>query len=119
MENVPDTDRQAKTFAMLAHLLALSQLVGVPFGHILGPLVIWLLKKEEFPFVNDQGKEALNFQISFTIYLLISIVLCFVLVGFLALAALGVVWVIFTIVAAVSASDGKAYRYPLTIRFIS
>jgi uncharacterized Tic20 family protein len=110
--------KDERNWAMFAHLSTFSGHV-VPFGHIAGPLVIWCLKKDEMPFVNNQGKEALNFQITVTLYFIISAVLCFVLIGFVLL---GVVWlfdVIVTIVAAVKANEGVPFRYPLSIRFIS
>ena len=118
MENVPDIDKQAKTYAMLAHLLGLAWFVIPCVGNIVGPLVVWLVKKDEFPFVDEQGKEAINFQISATIYLIISGILMIALVGFLLAPAVWIAWLIFTIVGAVNANDGKSYRYPLTIRFI-
>ncbi|HET7615333.1 MAG TPA: DUF4870 domain-containing protein, partial [Bacillales bacterium] len=64
------------------------------------------------------GKEALNFQISFTIYAIISGILMLVLIGFVLLLVIGVVWFILVIVATVRAGEGRVYRYPLTIRFI-
>lgn len=106
-----------KTFGMLCHLAALSGLI-IPFGTIIGPLVVWLLKKEQSPYVDAQGKEALNFQISMTIYLVISSILIIVLIGILTTIVLGIAWLILTIVGAVRANDGQHYRYPLTIRFI-
>jgi uncharacterized Tic20 family protein len=103
---------------MLCHLLAFSGLV-VPFlGNILGPLVMWLLKKEEHPFVDDQGKESLNFQITATIALCVSFALCFVLIGLLLFPLVGIVTVVLTIIGAIKANEGVAYRYPFTLRFI-
>jgi hypothetical protein len=87
-------------------------------GNIVGPLVIWQLKKDEHPFVDQQGKEALNFQISITIYALISVVLFFICIGPFLLAAVGVIDLVFLLIAAVKANNGQSYRYPLTIRFI-
>lgn len=113
-----DPQKQAQNWAMLCHLSALVAFIGVPFGHILGPLVVWLLKKDEFPLVNEQGKEALNFQISMSIYSIIALVLIFVLVGVLLLIGLALVDLIFVIIASVKTSKGQQYRYPLTIRFI-
>lgn len=103
---------------MLCHLLAFCGLLGVPFGNILGPLVIWLIKREESPFVDACGKEALNFQISMTIYTLIAGLLILAAVGLVLLPAIIIVNVIFTIIASIRASEGKIYQYPLTIRFI-
>jgi uncharacterized protein len=113
-----DYSKDARMWAMFCHISALAVFV-IPFvGHILGPLLIWILKKEEFPFVDDQGKEALNFQISITIYGIISSILIFIVIGIPILIVLGLFALIMVVIAAISAYDGKAYRYPLTIRII-
>ena len=109
--------KDAKMWAMIAHISAVAGFI-FPFGNVIGPLLIWILKKEEFPFVDDQGKEALNFQISISVYVIISIVLVFLLIGIPILIIIGLFALIMTIIAAISAYDGKAYRYPLTIRLI-
>jgi len=109
--------KDERTWAMLAHISAVAGFV-FPFGNIIGPLLIWILKKEELPFVGDQGKEALNFQISITIYILISVILVFVVIGIPLLIVLGIFALVMTIIAAINAYDGKAYRYPVTIRLI-
>lgn len=105
------------TWGMACHLAALSGFV-IPFGSIIGPLVVWLMKKDTMPFVDDQGKEALNFNISIAIYVVISILLIFVVIGIVTLIAVALGQLILTIVAAVKANEGTPYRYPLTIRFI-
>lgn len=109
--------KDERMWAMLAHISAVAGFV-FPFGNIIGPLLIWILKKEEYPFVNDQGKEALNFQISIAVYLLISAVLIFVIIGIPLLIILALFALIMTIIASINAYDGKAYRYPLTFRLI-
>lgn len=110
--------RDERTWAMLAHLSALVGYSVVPFGNIIAPMIIWLVKKDQSWFVNDQAKEALNFQISMTIYALISLVLVFLLVGFLLLGVLYVGGIILIIIAAIKANDGVQYRYPLTLRLV-
>lgn len=110
-------DKEARTYGMLCHLAALIGYV-IPLGTIIGPLVVWLLKKESSEFVNDQGKEALNFQISCMIYIIVSAILCLILIGVVLLIAIGIFHLIMVIVASVKANDGVRYRYPLTIRFI-
>jgi len=70
---------------MLCHLTALLGIIGIPFGNIVGPLIIWLLKKNVYPFVNEQGKESLNFQISMTIYALAAALLILIKIGFFLL----------------------------------
>ena len=116
--------------------LHLSGFTGILLGwslmHILAPLAIWLIKRADSPEIDATGKEVLNFQISYTVYSLIagalcwiSAVLCVVLIGFallpLALILLGaivVVWIVCMVVAMVKVSNGEAYRYPFTIRFL-
>ena len=107
-----------KQYAMLLHLSALSMFV-TGFGYILGPLILWLVKKDQSEFVDRNGKEAVNFAISVTIYYIVSAILVFVLVGILMLIVLGILHLVFIIVAGIKAKDGEDYKYPLTIRFIS
>jgi uncharacterized Tic20 family protein len=104
---------------MLCHLTAFAALIGIPFGNIIGPLVIWLIKRDEFPLVDDQGKESLNFQISATIYAIVSAVLILVIVGIFLLIALAIFWLVVVIIGCLRANQGERFRYPLTIRFIS
>ncbi len=109
--------REDRNWAMFCHLSSFAGYV-IPFGNIAGPLVMWLLKREESTLIDDQGKESLNFQITMTIYLFISIVLCFMLIGLFILPALLIADLILVVVATIKASEGEHYRYPMTIRFI-
>ncbi len=111
-------DKEARTWAMVCHLSAFGAFVLPFFGNIIIPAVIWLLKKDTHPFVDDQGKEALNFQITLTMMILASAMLCIVLIGFLLLPIVGIYGVIMTIVGAVRANDGVTYRYPFTLRVL-
>ena len=98
-----------------------SALLGVFFhfpGHLLGPLILWLVKRDDAPELDAHGKEAVNFQISMLIYNVVAAFFCLILIGFFFLAVLWVLNAIFVIIAAIQASDGKFYRYPMTIRFI-
>jgi len=113
-----EMDKDARLWGMLCHLSALAMYVLPSLGSILGPLVVWLIKKNEMPFVNDQGKEALNFQLSLLLYCIISGMLTIILIGFLLLVILLVSQLTFIIVASIKANNGEYYRYPLTIRFI-
>jgi len=113
-----EIQKQERNWAMLCHLAALAMYVAIPFGNIIGPLVIWLIKKDEFPFVDEQGKEALNFQISMTIYFFLAGFMILVVIGIVILPALFVLQIIFIIIAAVKVSDGESYQYPFTIRLI-
>jgi uncharacterized Tic20 family protein len=80
--------------------------------------VIWLIKKDQYPMVEDQGKEALNFQIGMTVCSMVSLVLCLVVIGIPLLMAVTVFDLVVTIIAAIKANSGERYRYPLTIRII-
>jgi uncharacterized protein len=106
-----------RMWGMLCHLSTFAGYL-IPFGNIVGPLVIWLIKKEEYAFVEDQGKEALNFQISILIYSLVSGILVFAIIGLPLLLAVIIFDVVMTVIAAVKANGGEYYRYPLTIRFV-
>lgn len=120
METVSSSSA-ARTWGVLCHASALCGFFLPAVGHIIGPLLIWLLKRDEFPEINEHGKESLNFQISLFLYAAAIIVLCFVLIGLLLLPLLGVLHlinVVLVIVASIRASEGKLYRYPLTIRLI-
>ena len=113
-----EANKDARTWATVCHLSALSAFVGIPLGNILGPLVVWLLKRNDHPFVDDQGKEALNFQISMTIYGIVAGILVILLVGIALLALVAIADLILVIVASMKANDGERYRYPFTIRLI-
>ncbi len=111
---------------LAAHLSALVGLVGIPSP--LGPLVVWLARRDAHPFVDAQAKEALNFNLSAVLYAVAIIVFGFVFtvvtfgLGIIALIPLVlaamIAWVVLIVVAAVKASKGELFRYPLTIRFV-
>ena len=107
---VPPTQDE-KNIAMLAHLLGL-------FVSFIAPLIIYLVKKDESPFIREHAKEALNFHISMMIYYTVSIILVLILIGILGLVFLGTFSLVVGIVAAIKANEGKPYRYPMCIRFI-
>jgi uncharacterized Tic20 family protein len=110
-------DANARQWAMIAHLSALAGLViGLNW---LGPLIVYLVKKDEHPFIADQSREALNFNLSVFIYIIISAILIIVVIGFVLLPVIAIAWLVLTIVAAVRANNGEAYRYPLTLRLVS
>ena len=107
---------EERTWGMLCHLTALSGLIGVPFGSILGPLIIWLIKKDEMPFVNDQGKESLNFHISLIIIAIcLTPTICLAGIGIILLIGLGVFALVMIIIASVKANQGVAYRSPFAM----
>jgi uncharacterized protein len=108
---VPTPDE--RNWGLLAHLSSLiASLVGLPF---LGPLVVWLMKKDQSPFVEDQAKEALNFQIAVLIAIAICGITC---IGIVLIPVVGIAALIYSILAAIEANKGVYYRYPYTIRLI-
>ena len=107
-----------RTWATFSHLSALIGLLGIPLGNILGPLVIWIIKKNDMSLVNTEGKKAINFQISMTIYTMIAALLCFFFIGFLFFFPLIIANIILVIVASIKTSNNQPFIYPLTINFI-
>ncbi len=117
MEQQSSLPKDERMWGMLCHLSALLSFVLPVAGGLIGPLIVYLLKKEEYPFVNDQGKESINFQISIMIYAFISFILTLVVIGILLAIAVGIFWLVCVIIGAIKANEGISYRYPLTIRF--
>ena len=111
-------ENQERTWGMLCHLTALSAFIGIPLGNIIGPLIIWLVKKEELPLVDAEGKESLNFQISMTIYAAIAFILSLIVIGIFLIIAIIVLDVVLVILATVKTSNGEKYTYPFTLRLI-
>jgi uncharacterized protein len=113
-----EEDKQARIWGMLCHLTALLGMIGIPFGHIFGPLIIWLVKKNTYPFVNEQGRESLNFQLSMTIYAIAAALLIFVKIGMPLLLLVAGINFILVIIASIRAFNGETYTYPLAMRLI-
>ena len=111
------TSKDERNWSVAVHLSALCALF-IPLGHLLGPLVIWLIKRGEMPMVDCYGKEALNFQITVTIAAFVCALLKFIGVGFVLLFALLVADAVLVIMAAVKTSRGESFRYPFTWRLI-
>ncbi len=107
---------EERQWAMFAHLSALSGFI-IPFGNLIGPLIMWRVKKD-LPFVDDQGREALNFQLTVTIAGVVCFLLTFVLIGLLLLPVLAIGALVLVVIAALKANQGEQYRYPMTIRLI-
>lgn len=114
----PPVQKPDRTWDVLCHISALAGL-AIPFGSILGPLIVWLIKKNELPSVDAHGKEALNFQLSVLIYLVISAVLVLLVIGVFLMIAIAIAAIVLVVIASVKASNGEFYRYPLTIRFLT
>lgn len=118
MSDAPQVSKEEQNWAMICHLSALAGFL-VPFGNIFGPLIVWVLKRAEFPMVDVHGKEALNFQITVAIAVVVCIPLVFVLIGIPLMFAIGVGALILTVMAAVKVSNGDfSFKYPLTIRLL-
>ncbi len=113
-----DVSSEERNLAVLSHLGAFVG-YAIPFGNILVPLILWIMRREHSVFVGDNARESLNFQISISIYAVVCFALLFVLIGFVLLPALAVFQIVYVVLAALAARRGEVYRYPLTIRFLS
>jgi len=120
----PTSESQARTWNMLCHLSALAGLI-VPFGSVLGPLVIWQIKKHELPSVVVHGKAALNFQLTVLIAAVVAgvlgVLLSVICIGvvFIGLAVLiGLAGLVFAVIAGIKANEGKDYRYPWSLQLV-
>ncbi|HTY93773.1 MAG TPA: DUF4870 domain-containing protein [Steroidobacteraceae bacterium] len=114
MNAVTEDDR---TWGSLAHLSALSGML-IPFGSLLGPLIVWRTRGQRTVFVGDQALEALNFNISVALTLIACLALVWLFIGILMGIVLVVYWIIMTVVATIQAGEGHTYRYPVTLRLI-
>jgi uncharacterized Tic20 family protein len=110
-------DKEERTWGMLCHLVVFVGYI-IPLASIIGPLVVWMIKRDEMPFVEDQGKESLNFQITMMLATIVSGLLMFVLIGFVLIFVVVIFQFIVVIIASIKANEGVYYRYPLSIRFI-
>ena len=112
-------EKHEKTWAMFAHLSALGLLMGIPFANIIGPLVIYLLKKDDSKYVAEHAKEALNFHISFYIWTAATAVLAMIFIPFgLLIGAWGILAIISTIMGSIKANEGNFMGMPFTLRII-
>jgi uncharacterized Tic20 family protein len=107
-----------RTWGMLAHLSALTGLVLPLAGIVIGPLVVWLARRDESEFVAAHAKEALNFNISVLLGALACMLLMLVFIGFLLGTALFIAWLVMTLIATIKASEGHPYRYPFSLRLV-
>ena len=106
-----------RTWGMLAHLSALAGLIIPLVGNVVGPLVVSIARADQSSFVGAHAKEALNFNITVTLAAMVCVLLMLVFVGFLLGSALFIAWLVMTLIAAIRASEGAAYRYPFSLRF--
>jgi|SRR3954463_4100210 uncharacterized Tic20 family protein len=114
----PIEQKQDRTLVVLCHLLGLAGFTAIPFANVLAPLFFWFWKKEGNPEVDAHGKEAINFQISVTIYAIIAGLSWLILIGIILLPVVLIGALVLVIIASLEASKGRFYRYPLTIRFL-
>lgn len=110
-------DKEQHTWAMFCHLSALAGLL-FPFGSVIGPLIVWLVKKEEMPLVAEHGRKSLNFQLTMMIAYIVCFMLMFVVVGVILLPLVALFSLIMVVVSAIKANDGKEVKYPMAIEFI-
>jgi uncharacterized Tic20 family protein len=112
-------EKRIRIWGMLCHLTALLGMTGLPFGHLLGPLLIWLLKRKDHAFIDGQGKESLNFQISMTLYTFCAVLLVMYLnTGIFPILIIVFMNLILVIIASLRANSGETFRYPLNIRIL-
>lgn len=117
-ELVPQPSPQARQWAMFCHYSAFFWFLVPMIGNVLGPLIVWQLRKDMDPFVDQQGKEALNFQITFSILLMICGALAWILIGFPLMALISLVALVLVVIAGIRANEGKPYRYPFCWRIV-
>jgi len=110
-EGTAEVSKDARMFGMLCHLLGI-------LTWIVGPLIIWLIKREDDKFIDEHGKEALNFQITILIAYAVGGITTFICIGFFIMLAAWIFNLIFCIMGAIKANDGQPYRYPISIRLI-
>lgn len=122
---LPNPEAQARTWNMLCHMSALAGFIGIPLGNILGPLIVWQIKKNEIPSVDAHGKASLNFQITVLLAMLVTLPVMFVgmlfCVGWLLLPVvilIGLAALIFPIIAGIKANNGENYKYPFSLELI-
>lgn len=116
-EPTTDPTPEQKNWLLALHL---SPLVGfvIPFGNIVGPLIVWLIKRDEIAVIRQHGPAVLNFHISMTIWMALAWLSMFLLVGFVILPVLGIYYLVMVILGTIDAQNGKLRTYPLSIPFI-
>ncbi len=114
-----DSGKSEVNWGMLCHLGGLAAYIGIPFGNIIVPLIIWLAKRDTDSYAREEGKESLNFNISFTLYGLLVGLLCFAFIGYFLLPVFFLIHLVLAIWATLQAQKGKSVHYPWTLRFIN
>jgi uncharacterized Tic20 family protein len=116
---VPPPSAEARKWAMLCHYAAFAWFLAPMVGNVVGPLLVWQLKREEDPYIDAQGREALNFQLTLSLALMVCGVLAWILIGFPLMLLVSVVGLVLTVIGGIRANEGKPWRYPLCIRFLT
>ncbi len=114
----PEILREERNWATICHLSGFAFFILPPIGHVVAPLILWLLKRHDSTFIDEHGKEAVNFQISISIYGILCFILVFLVIGLAMALLLFLFWAICMIYAAIQANDGMSFRYPLIIRLL-
>jgi uncharacterized Tic20 family protein len=117
MNEIRELSESERNWSMLCHLTAFAGFF-FPFGAIIGPLICWLSRKDESLWVNQNGRESLNFNLSMLLYMILVIPLCFIIIGIPIIIILVVIKVVCIIIASIKASRGEEFRYPISIPFI-
>jgi uncharacterized Tic20 family protein len=115
---IPLPSPEARRWAMLCHYSAFCWFLVPMIGNVIAPLILWQLKKDADPFIDQQGKEALNFQITFSLWLVICGVLAWIVIGFPLMVLVSLVALVLVIIAGIRANEGKPYRYPFCWRLV-
>lgn len=116
-DNVTTDDDDEQLWGLILHITAFAGFL-IPFGNIIGPLIVWQIKKDESRFLDAVGREAVNFHIAVTVYTFVSAILVFLFIGIILLAAIVLGMIVLTVIAAVKASNGKCYRFPMIFRVL-
>ncbi|TQV74874.1 DUF4870 domain-containing protein [Aliikangiella marina] len=110
--------QEERNMAMFCHFAAFAGFI-IPFGNVLGPLIIWLLKRDDSEYINYHGKEAVNFQITMLIAFMISLILIVIVIGIPLLFGLAIFQLVMVIIAGIKASEGIYYRYPFSLKLVN
>lgn len=116
-QQVASSDKNARMWSMFLHLSLLSNFI-IPIAGIIAPIVIWQIKKDEYPIVDAHGKNAVNWIISAVIYGAVCLILTLAVIGIFLLAILGVLAIVFPVIAGIKANNGEVWKYPLSIQFL-
>lgn len=120
MQYQPPMYLQTQEERQMGLFLHLSQLLNIliPLGGVILPIVLWQTQKDKMPALDAHGKMVVNWLISSIIYMVVSFVLMFVIVGIFTMLAVAVMGVVFPIIGAIKANNGELWEYPLTIKFL-